>query len=311
MNIKALIKKISTSIGIRTTATKVWFYLLSLKSQVNIKYYRNHILVRKKDKVVKISNADNGFGSLGIVVRDFDDFFRSVIPEKNNDDFVIDFTTPKFHNLTNGDSFFFHDICEPLSVVDIYIKKANVKLGDVVIDIGGYCGTQTVFYSRLVGENGKVIVFEPDEKSYASLMKNIEFHNCRNVIVKKMGVYSMDGELAFQNTGSMGSSVSLDSDSSSFKIKVCTLETIARELNLEKINFVKMDIEGSEIEVLSSSTDFINRFKPNFIIEPHYKNDILNDKEIITILGKLNYSTDYIKQGDFDYQPLLYAYPNN
>ena len=105
----------------------------------------------------------------------------------------------------------------------------------------------------------------------------------------------------------MGAGVSSDSNT---KIAVRRLDTIAREFNLLQVDFIKMDIEGSEIEVLNSSKEFINKFKPRFVIEPHFIDGKINTNLLVSILEELNYTVEIIKQGSFDYQPLIYAYPN-
>lgn len=197
-------------------------------------------------------------------------------------------------------------------MTNIYIEKANlIGEGEVVIDIGCYCGTQTVFYSELVGKNGLVLGFEPDSISFDSLNKNIgQSFNKQNIIIQQIGIYNFDGEISFTGNGSMGSMIQIgDTKSNNDKIKVKTLETIANEFKLQRCDFIKMDIEGSEIEVLQSSKSFINKFKPKFIIEPHFINDKLNTDIIVSIFNTINYKTEILKQGNFDYQPLIFAYP--
>ena len=61
-----------------------------------------------------------------------------------------------------------------------------------------------------------------------------------------------------------------------------TLDTIADEFKLKRCDFIKMDIEGSEIQVLKSSKEFIKKFKPKLIIEPHFINGELNTNLIIS-----------------------------
>jgi FkbM family methyltransferase len=289
---------------------KLWFIFLGIRNGIHIKFGQNSILLKKSTNSILIRKGKNDFGAIGIVLRDFDNFYKTVILPNN--DKLIDFSTPKFHVVDSGHTFFFHDICEPSTTTKIYLEKAKLNnCSEVVLDLGSYCGTQTVFYSDSVGPKGSVIAFEPDSNSYKSLSINIGQAKNKNIIIENKGVYSFDGIVSFTNTGGMASSISKEMKHSNSTIEVITLDSIAIKYELERCDFIKMDIEGSEIEVLNSSKKFIDKYKPRFIIEPHYINGILNTKEIIKIFLNYNYNTEIIKQGDQDYQPLIYAFPIN
>ena len=289
---------------------KIWFIFLGFKNGISIKFNHTSILLKKGQNSILIRKGENDFGATGILIRDFDNFYKTVILP--NDEKLIDFSTPKYHVVDSGHTFFFHDICEPSTTTNIYLEKANLKnSSEVVLDLGSYCGTQTVFYSDLVGPNGTVIAFEPDSNSYNSLSKNVGQAKSKNIIIENKGVYSFDGLVSFTNTGGMASSISKEVNDTNSTIEVITLDSIAIKYKLNRCDFIKMDIEGSEIEVLKSSKKFIDKYKPRFIIEPHYINGILNTEEISKIFLNYNYNTEIIKQGDQDYQPLIYAFPIN
>ena len=305
--IRNIVKKVAKIFGLEFFFTKQWFNYLAYKNGIAVSYQKSSITLSKKDEKIIICRTEKSFGSIGIVVRDFDDFFETLVPNVIQNINVIDFSKPKFHTLKrDNDKFFFHDICEPIAVTDIYVSKAALKEGDIVLDIGSYCGTQTVFFSKLVGKTGAVFAFEPDAVTFQSLSKNIAEHKCSNITALNIGLYSSDGEIGFSGDSGMGASISSEA---AFKIKVRRLDAICKEYNLQKIDFIKMDIEGAEIDVLKSSKEVIQKYKPRFIIEPHFIDGILNDNQIIAIFNELNYETQTLKQGSFDYQPLLYCYP--
>ena len=304
---RSTIKKVTKVLGLEFFFTKQWFNYLAYKNGIAVSYQKSSITLSKKDEKIIICRPEKAFGSLGIVVRDFDDFFETLVPDVIQNINVIDFSKPQFYTLKrNNDKFFFHDICEPIAVTDIYISKAALKEGDVVLDIGSYCGTQTIFFSRLVGKTGAVLAFEPDAVTFKSLEENIAEHKCLNITALNIGLYSSDGEIGFSGDSGMGASISSEA---AFKIKVRRLDSICKEYNLQKIDFIKMDIEGAEIDVLESSKEVILKYKPRFIIEPHFIDGVLNDKQIIALFDELNYETQIVKQGTFDYLPLLYSYP--
>ena len=306
--IRDIILKISNIFHLTNYLFKIWFMFLGLKNGIIIKFHSNYLLLRKKGKEIKIKKGKNDFGSIGIVLRDFENFYSTIVLDNNQN--IIDFSIPKFHKVATGHNFFFHDICEPIATTNIYIEKANLKKnGEVVLDLGSYCGTQTVYYSEAVGPNGLVIAFEPDNDSFNSLQLNVKQSVYKNIIIENKGVYSYNGVVSFTNTGGMASSISNDINQNSVNIDVVTLDSVATKYSLTRCDFIKMDIEGSEIEVLKSSKKFIEIYKPKFIIEPHYLNGNLNTLEIIEIFNSLNYETEIIKQGNQDYQPLIFAFP--
>ena len=160
---------------------KLWFIFLGLRNGIHIKFGQNSILLKKSTNSILIRKGKNDFGAIGIVLRDFDNFYKTVILPNNVK--LIDFSTPKFHVVDSGHTFFFHDICEPSTTTKIYLEKANLNnCSEVVLDLGSYCGTQTVFYSDSVGPKGSVIAFEPDSNSYNSLSINIDQAKNKNII---------------------------------------------------------------------------------------------------------------------------------
>lgn len=300
--------KLANKLNITQPLYKFWFIILGLKYRVKIDFGQSKILLTKNNNSILIRKGNNDFGAIGIVLRDFDNFYKTIVLPKNEK--TIDFSIPDFHLVDSGHKFFFHDICEPSTTTNIYLEKAELKKGsEVVLDLGSYCGTQAVFYSESVGPNGLVIAFEPDSNSFNSLQINVTQSKYNNLIIENKGVYSFDGVVSFTNTGGMASCISSESNNTNSTIEVTTLDSIAIKYDLKRCDFIKMDIEGSEIEVLKTSKEFLNKFKPSLIIEPHFINGVFNADEIIQILSNYNYNTEIIKQGNQDYQPLIYAHP--
>lgn len=312
--IKYIIKNLFRKIGIENFGTKFWFQILSIFYGVNYKFdnSNNKIYISKKLNQLIIKGNNSNFGSSGIVIRDFDNVFKSVMPKIVDGIKIVDFSIPQVHTLSESKrQFLFHDICEPISVTDLYLKYGALNEGDIVFDIGTYAGTQTIFFSEKVGQTGKVFAFEPDQNSFKSLKRNIELNSVNNVTALELGLYDFDGKIFFTQGGSMGSQI-IESSVKNIdlpSINVAKIETIVKKYAIEKVDFVKMDIEGAELNVLKSSVDFINKFKPRFIIEPHFIKGVLNLKEIEAFFAENNYLTQNVKQGGFEYQPLVYAYP--
>jgi FkbM family methyltransferase len=138
---------------------------------------------------------------------------------------------------------------------DLYDRDIVFKPGDVVVDAGARIGTFTAKISGTVGKTGRIVAVEPEPRNYACLVKNIRLNRLDNVIpVRKMlwsGPRAMDlflaGNAASHSAyhspffGSTGESVPVEADS---------LDRILEAARIGPVDFIKMDIEGSEFEAL-------------------------------------------------------------
>lgn len=128
-----------------------------------------------------------------------------------------------------------------------YLHEYKLKKGDVVIDVGAFDGVFSIHASKLVGPKGRVLAFEPDEKNYDMLLENIKLNGLKNIVPIKKCLYSSEKKVRFDNAGNAASQIV---DSSGIEISVTTLDKELKRLGISKINLLKMDIEGAEIETL-------------------------------------------------------------
>jgi FkbM family methyltransferase len=130
-------------------------------------------------------------------------------------------------------------------VLDIY-RSNLLNKGDVVLDLGAGVGDFSVLASKKVGPAGKVIAVEPDPETYDLLEVNITNNNCMNVISLNTGVASSSGIRSITFRGR------------NYSFQVNTLRHLLQIQGIQdKINFIKMDIEGFETEVIENSLDII------------------------------------------------------
>lgn len=139
-----------------------------------------------------------------------------------------------------------------------YLNEYDIHEGDVVIDGGAYQGVFTLVASKLVGDEGKVIALEPDTETFQKLLSNIELNNITNVIPVKKGLWSKKSVLKFSNTHKDDASLFFDENDMGAKsnvnhISVVSIDDLLNYLNINKVNFIKLDVEGAEIEVIKGS----------------------------------------------------------
>jgi len=131
---------------------------------------------------------------------------------------------------------------------EVYEKMWSPKEGDVVVDVGAYVGMFTVKASKLVGDSGKVVAIEPNPKTYVQLAGNTAELN--NVILARKAIWTEAGKAKPYYSGTPGGDSILKPRSNYFYVETITLDNLVDELGLTKIDFIKIDAEGAELEAL-------------------------------------------------------------
>ncbi len=129
----------------------------------------------------------------------------------------------------------------------------EIKKDDVVIDIGGHIGIFTILASKLA-ENGKIYVFEPMPENFNLLLENIRINNRSNVVAFKKAVASKNEkkDLFLSEGENKGGNSFYKKNENSRKIEVETLafQDFIKKNKIKKIDFLKMDCEGGEYDIL-------------------------------------------------------------
>jgi FkbM family methyltransferase len=179
-------------------------------------------------------------------------------------------------------------------VSEIYEKHYNIKKGQVIVDIGANIGIFAVKAAKKVGESGKIIAIEPEKRNLEFLKKNVEANNLNNVIIIPEGVWSKRTAKKLFLRGMGGHSFFRRSESYD-DMNLDTLDNILKDLDIEKINFIKMDIEGAEIEALKGANTTLKK-KTSLAISGYHKiNGIPTYKAIISLLKKKGFSVTPVK----------------
>lgn len=121
-----------------------------------------------------------------------------------------------------------------------------------LVDIGSNVGAYSIFVARNGGETARVVAIDPNEKVLARLRFNAEANNLKNIVPIRAAVGDRNGHVSLrigkQNMG--GSSIvaqkRLRQDSETIEVPMRTLASILAETGLDRIDVLKIDIEGSE-----------------------------------------------------------------
>lgn len=180
--------------------------------------------------------------------------------------------------------------------------KKYLNKGDVFIDIGANVGCYSLIASKIVTETGKVYAFEPVNSIYNCLKKNVELNNLKNIVLEKKAIYNKRGvkDLYISLSDNMGmSSISTPVSNYIEKVNTITLDEFIRNNKVNKVDFIKIDIEGAELYALQGMTNTIIQNKPVIIVELNewiLKETGIDMKDIIKLMQKLGYSMKAINK---------------
>lgn len=179
----------------------------------------------------------------------------------------------KAHDFSCIKDTFWSDIVETF-VLDGYSygEKCCALPGDVVFDCGAYTGNTALYFSRKVGPGGRVYAFEAMPQTYEKLKENVAACAMGNVIPVHTALSEKKGELAFTSTDGPGScKLGAGSEEPGLKVQSTTIDDFVRENRIGRIDLIKMDIEGSELEALAGAAKTIARFKPKLAISVYHR----------------------------------------
>lgn len=166
---------------------------------------------------------------------------------------------------------FLYELYMALGLWEPYVRKNLVlNKGDVFVDVGANIGYYTVYASKKVGNDGLVVAIEPDARNLSVLHKNIKALGVPNVHVVEAAC-GFDGCIYLTPTKlpAFSSTTKERENYEQKRIRSISLNTLIEDINVgESPNvFVKIDVEGSEIDVIQGGLSFIGRYHPTLIIE--------------------------------------------
>lgn len=179
----------------------------------------------------------------------------------------------------------------------------------VVLDVGANIGQYSYYLSRFVLENnGKCFGFEPRTDIYTRLKRNVQ---CKNFIAENLGLSNKIGfaELLLP-TDHGRSSLFEYPEFKGLKSERVTLKTLDSYVFLENLNsivFIKIDVEGPELEVLEGVNKTIQKYKPIILCEIENRHLIPRGKSVEHVLNymtSLNYQSFFVNKRNYQFVQL-------
>jgi FkbM family methyltransferase len=186
--------------------------------------------------------------------------------------FVVSILSPtaEFH----GNKMYLNVSFLPILLGKIYeefetsVIEKEIKEGDIVVDIGANIGYYTLIFAKLVGEKGKVFAFEPHPKNFCLLKKNVEINGYKNVVLEQKAVSNTTGKARlYVYYDHPGAHHLHDTGDGRGWIEISTVRLDDYFANYDyQIDFVKMDIEGSEMAAVQGMYSILRKGRDMKII---------------------------------------------
>ncbi len=148
-----------------------------------------------------------------------------------------------------------------MGVADRKFLEAQIKPGMTVVDIGANQGLYTLFFARLTGNEGRVLAFEPDDLLHGALESNVGFNHAENVRLYPVALGAKRGTMTLYrsllNSGDnrlAAKSADHHGPRDAARVQV---ERLDEALTGQRIDFVKMDVQGWEMEVFHGMTGLL------------------------------------------------------
>lgn len=133
-----------------------------------------------------------------------------------------------------------------------------------IIDCGANIGLGVLYFKSLFPD-AKIHAFEPDPAAYEKLVANVKGNGFEDVHTYNAAVWIEEGELVFETDGSWGGHIADNAGAPGLKVKTRRLDSLLNE----KVDFLKIDIEGAESEVIMHSKELIAKNVERMFFEWH------------------------------------------
>src|ERR687889_64182 len=223
---------------------------------------------------------------------------------------LLKFKVPKydyeFYCRVNKDDFKIMTIHE-----DDIIEHFTPKQGDIVVDIGAHIGLYTIISSKRVGANGKVVAIEANPSNFEMLNRNIKLNKLANVIPLNYAAYSKEtkiklylpsGESGFTKYNTIMSDW-VNTKDKFVEVNANTLDYLlqSNQIKEEEVNWIKIDVEGAEFEVLKGAHNVLSKSKDIVLLmELHGPPDVYRPKvqELVNLYNfKIELEKSYEENG--------------
>ena len=162
---------------------------------------------------------------------------------------------------------------DPFESSELKFVGRLLRPGMTVLDVGAHHGLYTLLASKLVRQKGRVIAFEPSPRERKRLMRHLRINRRRNVTVQPYALAAQSGPAdLFVVEGSQDWCNSLrppvvDQRTTKVRVEVNRVDNAIEALNVRQVDFIKLDVEGAELNFLRGASRILCDFRPVILAE--------------------------------------------
>jgi FkbM family methyltransferase len=178
------------------------------------------------------------------------------------------------------------------------------KGGDTVVDVGAHAGHYTLISSKRVGANGKIVAIEADPSNFEILNRNIKLNKLTNIIPLNYAAYSKQTKiklyLPVEESGfSIYNTIMVNRakpEEKFIEVNANTLDYLLQQNGINEVNWIKIDVEGAEFEVLKGAHNILSNSKDiALLIEIHGKD---NYKPVLEFLNRYSFKIEFERSNE-------------
>lgn len=182
--------------------------------------------------------------------------------------------------------------------------KEIVSEGDIFFDVGSNVGCYSLFVAQKIGPTGCVYAFEPDPNCFDKLKRNVELNYYDDIKAKMVAVSNSRGEAALHKNArkninqAQSALAKLSSHEKRVKVRKITIDDFVEKESVAKIDVLKIDAQGGEMNVLDGGIKTIRKYMPKILVRVHEEKCRAHghtSKEAIDTLLGLGYEVTEIR----------------
>jgi FkbM family methyltransferase len=153
--------------------------------------------------------------------------------------------------------------------------RKYLRQGDTCIDVGGHVGYLTIIMSHLVGQEGRVVTFEPVRETFETLEENVRLNGLKNTVLECAAVGESEERISLLcqvgqrlSWTASTSAYSVPGETSEISVPASSLDSYMQRTGLRP-DLIKIDVEGAELRVLQGARQTLQSFRPVVLVEIH------------------------------------------